>query len=177
MLVAVQSFGSVWMERRRRAGHGGSGSTHGAAYYNTTGVTIGKQPRSRSCIYGVVRLDESSGFRPEIAGRSIHRVYESEGVRGWNGGRRLFLHRLVPAGTRPDAYLFRIDAVESGWIDRNAAWKCDAAQVISFSEAGEQQQVLIVLPPFGWIRGAREVFCAFPEPDRPSVASLSPVNW
>jgi len=64
----------------------------------------------------------------------MHRVYESEGVSVWNGRNRLFLRQLTPVGTLPDAYLFRISAADTGWIDRGGAWKCDAAALVSFSE-------------------------------------------
>ena len=61
----------------------------------------------------------------------------------------------------------------AGWLDREGAWKCDAAQVVSFSEGNGQQEVLIVLPPFGWVHGTHGTFCAEPRRDRPWKAVLS----
>ena len=61
----------------------------------------------------------------------------------------------------------------AGWLDRAGAWKCDAAQVVSFSEGNGQQEVLIVLPPFGWVYGTHGTFCAEPRRDRPWKAVLS----
>ncbi len=90
-----------------------------------------------------------------------------------NGRNKLFLRQIVPAGTRPDVYLFRIRPVDAGWLDRDGAWKCDAAQVVSFSEGNGQQEILIVLPPFGWVRGTQGTFCAEPRRDRPWMAVLS----
>ena len=173
MLVAVQSFGSIWTARGARTVTEGTNLARRGAYYNTTGVLAGDVLRNRSRIYGHVRVDECSGFRPQVAERFIHRVFESDGVTGWNGRIKLFLRQIVSAGARPDVYLFRIRPVDAGWLDWNGAWKCDAAQVVSFSEDNGQQEVLIALPPFGWVHGTQGTFCAEPQRDRPSIAVLS----
>ncbi len=173
MLVAVQSFGSIWTARCARTATEGTNLARRGAYYNTTGVLVGDVFRNRSCIYGHVRLDECSAFHPQFAERFIHRVFESEGVTSGNGRNKLFLRQIVSAGTRPDVYLFRIRPIDAGWIDRNGAWKCDTAQVVSFSEGNSQQEVLIVLPQFGWIHGTQGTFCAEPRRDRPWMAVLS----
>ncbi|MFN7998398.1 MAG: hypothetical protein U0Q18_32555 [Bryobacteraceae bacterium] len=173
MFVAVQSLGSIWTSRAASAPLDSNAARRGA-YYNTTGVLAGNKLRSRSCVYGYVRLDECSGFNPRFAERIIHRVYKSDGVSVWNGRNKLFLRQLAPSGTRPDVYLFRIGPADTGWIDRAAAWKCDAARVVSFSEGNGQQEAMIVLPPFGWVCGTQGTFCADPRHDRPWIAKLSP---
>jgi hypothetical protein len=173
MLVAVQSFGSIWTARGATTEANGAKSAHPGAFYNTTGVLAGGTLRNRSCIYGYVRVDECSGFHPRFADRLIHRVYESEGVSIWNRRNKIFLRQLTTAGTRPDVYLFRICPADTGWIDREGAWKCDAARVVSFSEGNGQQEALIVLPPFGWVRGTQGTFCVDPPQDRPWIAVLS----
>ena len=173
MLVAVQSFGSIWTARGASTELDCTKVARRSAYYNTTGVLAGDKVRNRACSYGYVRLDECSGFHPPFAERLIHRVYRSEGVSAWNGGNKLFLQQLAPTGTHPDVYLFRISAAETGWIDRCGAWKCDAAQVVSFSEGNGQQELLLVLPPFGWVHGAHGTFCVDPRRDRPWIAALS----
>jgi hypothetical protein len=173
MLVAVQSFGSIWTARDARAGVDGAESRRLRAYYNTTGVLAGSTLRNRSCLYGYVRLDECSGFHPCFAERFIHRVYESEGMSVWDGRNKLFLRRLTPAGTLPDAYLFRIGSADLGWIDRRGAWKCDAAQVVSFSEWNGQQEAMLLLPAFGWVRSERGTFCVYPRCDQPWMAGSS----
>ena len=173
MLVAVQSFGSIWTARSASVEIDSAKSVRRSAYYNTTGVLAGNKVRNRSCLYGYVRLDECSGFHPSLAERIIHRVYESEGVSVWNGRNKLFLRQLTPTGTRPDAHLFRIGSAEMGWIDRSGAWKCSAAQVVSFSEGNSQQEALLILPAFGWVRGERGTFCVDPRRDQPWIAALS----
>lgn len=173
MLVAVQSFGSIWTARRARTVTEGTNLSRRGAYYNTTGVLAGDTLRNRSCIYGHVRVDECTGFHPQFAERFAHRVFESEGVMAGNGRNKLFLQQITPADTRPDVYLFRIRPLDAGWLDRDGAWRCDAAQVVSFSEGNGQQEILIVLPPFGWVHGTKGTFCAEPRRDRPWMAVLS----
>jgi len=173
MLVAVQSFGSIWTARCARTATDGTNAARRGAYYNTTGVLAGDVSRNRSCIYGHIRVDECTGFHPQVAERFIHRVFESEGLMAGNGRNKLFLRQIAPAATRPDVYLFRIRPIDAGWLDRGGAWKCDAAQVVSFSEGNGQQEILIVLPPFGWVRGTQGTFCAEPRRDRPWMAMLS----
>ncbi len=173
MLVAVQSFGSIWTERRASTDLDGANSARQRAFYNTTGVMAGTIVRSRSCVYGYVRLDECSGFHLSSAERVIHRVYESEGVSVWSGRNKLFLQQLTPAGTRPDVYLLCVGSAEIGWIDRRGSWTCSGAQVVSFSEGNGQQEALLILPAFGWVRSERGTFCVDPRRDQPWMAMLS----
>ena len=171
MLVAVQDFGSIWTTRAARRAE--ESSTRQRAFYNTTGILAGTKLQNRSCVYGYVRLDECSGFDAARATRTIHRVYETDGVSAWNGSNRLFLRQLTPKRTQPGMHLFRIRSGDLGWIDRKSAWHCDAAQLISFSEGNSQQEVLVILPAFGWIRGARGTYCVDPLQGQPWVARLS----
>ena len=151
----------------------GANSARRRAFYNTTGVMAGSKLRSRSCVYGYVRLDECSGFHPRSAGRVIHRVYESEGVQAWDGRNKLFLRQLTPTGTRPDLYLLRVGSAEIGWIDRSGSWTCSGAQVVSFSESNGLQEALLILPAFGWVRSEHGTFCVDPRRDQPWMAVLS----
>ena len=174
MLLAVQDFGSIWTTRAARRAE--ESSRPQRAFYNTTGILAGTKLQNRSCVYGYVRLDECSGFEVTRARRIIHRVYETDGVSVWNGRNRLFLRHLTRKGTLPDMHLFRIRSSDVGWIDRKGTWHCDATQLISFSEGNGQQEVLAILPAFGWIRGARGTYCADPLKDNPWVARLSPAG-
>ena len=171
MRIAVQDFGSIWTTRAARRAE--ESSIRQRAFYNTTGILVGTKPQNRSCVYGYVRLDECSGFDVACAKRAIHRVYETDDVAVWNGRKRLFLRCLTRNGTHPEMHLFRIRSSEVGWIDRKSAWHCDVAQLISFSEGNGHQEVLILLPPFGWIRGALGTYCADPLPEQPWIARLA----
>ena len=45
--------------------------------------------------------------------------------------------------------------------------------MVSFSEGNGQQEILVVLPPFGWVQGAHGTFYPEPRRDRPWMAVLS----
>jgi hypothetical protein len=56
---------------------------------------------------------------------------------------------------------------QSGGIDkdRNGTWLHNGAQLISFSECGDQQEVMVVMPPFSWLRGRLAHFSWNPSPE------------
>jgi hypothetical protein len=90
----------------------------------------------------------------------------------WNGARKIFLRRLQPKGTVPDRYLVRVSESSVGFINRQACWLCDTGEILSFSEGNDQQEALIVLPRFGWVRGASGSFCLIANFRNPSIAKL-----
>jgi hypothetical protein len=126
--------------------------------------------RHRSCIYGHVRIDECTGFHPERADRWLSRVYESEPLTVWNSRRKLFLGEPIPKGTTPERYLIRAGSEEMGWIDRHSPWICDDGEVLSFSEGNGQQEILVLLPAFGWIHTAAGLFHLHPDARCPWTA-------
>jgi hypothetical protein len=165
MKLCVLGYGRVWTARPR-------GQRPAAAYFNTTGVMVDGRPRPRSCIYGYVRIDECLGFHPDHAHQTIHRVFETDGVSIWNGSRKVFLRMLHPRGTAPDHYLLTTCPNEIGYINRESCWLCKTGQIVSFSEGNDQQEVLIVLPAFGWVRSDGGLFCLIPDAGRPSFAEF-----
>ncbi len=171
MLIALNSFGRIWTcraDREERSAH------RRAAFYNTTGVPVGDRVRHRSCVYGHVRLNGCWGFRPETAGRMLHRIFDSEGLVIWGGHRKLFL-RAPAAAASPDRYLLAIASGTVGWIDRRDAWTCANAEVVSFSESRDCQEALLLLPAFGWVHGALGTFCILPDRENPARSYLRSV--
>jgi len=173
MLVGIHSFGSLWT---RRANRDKSGERRGVAFFNTTAVLIGNTVRHRSCVYGHVRLNGCWGFRPENAQQMSNRVFESDGLATWNGHRKLFLRAPASAAANPDRYLVAITSEMVGWMDRRGPWRSAATKVISFSEANDQQEALLLFPAFGWVRGATGTFCLAPDSDNPARSSLQCVS-
>ena len=162
MLISVLSFGSLW-----------SGRTD-AAYYNTTGVAVEGKIRNRPRIYGVARFNGRSGFRPDWTERMISKVFECEPPCVWNGHNKVLFTRLLAAPARPDAYLITVTAAQTGGIDAHAAspWLHSDVQVVSFSESGEQQEVMLVMPAYAWIRGRLGTFFLEPQRQKPWTARL-----
>ncbi len=168
MLISVLSFGSLWSGRAD------------AAYYNTTGVAVEGKIRNRPCIYGVARFNGRSGFRPDWTERMLSKVFDCEAPCVWNGHNKVLFRRLLDAPARPDAYLVTVTAEQTGGIDAHGAspWSHSNVQVISFSECGERQEAMLVMPPYAWIRGRLGTFFLEPHRQKPWAArlALSPVG-
>ena len=162
MLISVLSFGSLWSGRAD------------AAYYNTTGVAVEGKIRNRPRIYGVARFNGRSGFRPDWTERMISKVFECEPPCVWNGHNKVLFTRLLAAPARPDAYLVTVTAAQTGGIEMHGAspWFQSDVQMISFSEGGEQREVMLVMPPYTWIRGRLGTFFLEPKRLKPWVARL-----
>lgn len=163
MLIAIHSFGSIWSSRRE------IGRT---AHYNTTGVLVGSTFRHRSCVYGYVRLNSSLGFSPETSTRMVNRVFECDPPHECNGKRKLFLRGLAHGSAAPDLYLIALDSGSVGEIDRRRPWICDQGIVLSFSDGNGKQQVLVLLPAYGWFETATGTRYVLPGNGRSSEAVL-----
>jgi hypothetical protein len=173
MLVGIHSFGSLWTRRADRADAQGK---RGIAFFNTTGVLIGNTVRHRSCLYGHVRLNGCLGFRPENAARMLNRVFETDELANWSGHRKLFLRAPATDPVNPTRYLVAITSEMVGWMDRRGAWRSGATEVVSFSEAKDQQEALLLFPAFGWVHGVAGTFCLLPDGDNPARSRLQCVS-
>jgi hypothetical protein len=172
MLVAVHSFGSIWTFRQSDRGKGRTEF----AYFNTTGVWVRDRFRHRSSLYGYVRVDAYTGFRPDHAFRYRNRVFISEGLQELAGKRKLFLKSLIPSGTRPDMYLVVIGSEHIGFIARSGTWASSDVQVVSFSEGNSNQEVMLMMPAFAWVRGSSGTFCTDPIPREPWKCRLANIS-
>jgi hypothetical protein len=171
MLISVLKFGSIWT---RRAAGAGRSRRLDAAYYNTTGVHVDGTLRSRPRVYGLARFNGNSGFRPERTYEALEKVFECEAPCIWRGIPKVLFKTLLHGPAKPDAYLVTVTADQSGGIDRDpsAAWLHPDAQLISFSECKEQQEVMLVMPAFAWIRGRLGTFFLEPNAHKPWKARL-----
>ncbi len=162
MLISVLGFGSAWSRRRADA------------YYNTTGVVVNGKVRNRPLVYGVARFNGLGGFRPERTERMIFKVFECEPPCVWNGHNKVLFKRLLPTPGRPDAYLVILTEEPTGGVDAHSEspWSHADAQMISFSESGERQEVMLVMPPYTWIRAGIGTFFLEPQRGKPWLARL-----
>src|SRR5579871_2887840 len=171
MLISVLGFGSIWT---RRAAEGDQSRTLDAAYYNTTGVHVGGTLRNRPRVYGLARFNGSSGFRPDRAFEALGKVFECEAPCIWQGISKVIFKMRLHRPAKPDAYLVTVTADQCGGInkDPSAAWLHPDSQLISFSECRDQQEVMLVIPAFAWIRGGLGTFFLEPNAQKPWKASL-----
>ncbi len=165
MRIGIEGFGSIWSVRK-------TSNSGRSAYYNTTGLLMNGQLRHRSRICGVVRFNEAGGFNSQQIERNIGRVFES-GEWGVPVPRTLLLHHVSNRPVFPDSFLFVVTSGRTGklWTDHDG-WKSDAVKVISLSQTQSQQEALLLMPAFSWIRGTLGRFVVVPCTDRPWRALL-----
>lgn len=174
MLVTLQGFGSIW-ERRPQRQVGDSTKFLGAAYYNTTGVVVNGKVRYRWRIGGKIRFNSTGGFNPNYPSRALNRVFECEVPEprpdGWD---QILFKTVLRHPARPDAYLFVAMPQKTGRIDfASPFWKAAGVQVVSFSEDGDQQQAMLLMPAYSWVQGELGTFFAEPSARRPWAAVLA----
>ena len=172
MVVAVTGFGSVW---RRRFGKDVNDPKRfaRAAYYNTTGVPVDGTVRTRPKIVGHARFNAVGGFNPNCPQRMIDKVFECDEPCVWQGHNKVFFRRLLPAAQKPDCFLVVVRRSEIGRLDiGNPGWKPDESLLVSFSECHDEQEGMLLMPAYGWVRSEVGTFFLEPLVTRPWVAHL-----
>ena len=172
MLVAVMGLGSVW---RHRLGEGDERGRQIArtVYYNTTGVVVNGQLRTRPRIVGHLRFNGISGLDPNYPSRVVHRVFECAEPCIWKGQNKLLFERLIQPATQPDFYLMVLRPETIGRLNVGSdEWRSADSWVISFSEDGERQEAMLLMADGSWIRTALGVFVVEPEGQTPWLAQL-----
>ena len=165
MIIGLEGFGSVWSNRNAAV-------TERIAFYNTTGIMLDGRLRHRSRLFGQVRFNGIGGFNPKHIEANIGRVFKSAGFRD-GGSPCLLLHHLLSRPLQPDYYLFRVISEDTGILEVDrAGWKSEAVVLLSLSQFREQQEAMLLVPVYGWIRGALGRFIAEPSAVRPWRASL-----
>ena len=172
MLVAVTGFGSVW--RRRFAKDAGDPRRFArGAYYNSTGVIVDGVVRQRPRILGYARFNGVGGFNPNYPSRMINRVFECAEPCVWNGANKLLFQRLLPHGNTPDLFLVVVRPELTGTLlVGTEGWRSRKTWLLAFSEAADQQEAMLLLPAYGWIRGKVGKFVLEPARFRPWLARL-----
>jgi hypothetical protein len=173
VLVTMQGFGSIW-ERRYAKNVSGARCFARTAFYNTTGVFVNGKMRPRWRIGGKVRFNAIGGFTPGNPTRSLYRVFEcKEAELAAGGWTQILFKRMLNGPERPDFYLFVVTAESTGRIDiAPASWKAESVQVVALSEDGDQQQGMLLMPAYSWVRGALGTFYAEPSTKRSWSAEL-----
>ncbi len=172
MWVTLTGFGSVW---RRRFGKDPNDPRRfvRAAYYNTTGVPVDGKIRTRPKIVGHARFNSVGGFNPNHPLRMINRVFECAEPCIWQGQNKVLFMRVLDAAQAPDYFLVVVRPENIGRLDVGAeAWKSDDALLISFSECCDQQEAMLLMPAYTWLRSALGTFFLEPSVTKPWTAEL-----
>jgi hypothetical protein len=172
MLVTVTGFGSVW---RCRLGKDLTDPRPFAstAYYNTTGVEVNGAIRTRPKIIGHARFNGAGGFNPNYPSRMINRVFECDEPTVWRNQNKILFKQLIRRPERPDCLLVVVRPVDVGHLDlAEPLWKSEDSMLISFSEWHDQQEAMLLMPPFAWLRSNLGTFFLEPSTIRPWTGRL-----
>jgi len=152
MFVTVTGFGSVW---RRRFGKDQSDPRRfaRAAYFNTTGVPVGRQIRTRPRIVGHVRFNGVGGFDPNHPLGMINNVFECAEPCVWQGQNKVLFKRMLSTPQQPDYFLVVVRSSEVGHLDVGSpSWRSEGTLLISFSECRDKQEAMLLMPAGSWLR-------------------------
>ena len=172
MRVSILGFGSVW--RRRSSEDPGDPKRFArAAYYNTTGVAVRGKLRTRPRIVGHVRFNGVGGFNPNCPARMIGRAFECEEPCVWQGQNKMLFKTLLPRGVKPEQYLVAVRAREVGRLMVGLpGWSSGDVWVIALSEWHEEQEGLLLMAAYGWVRTSLGKYTLKPAPSEPRRARL-----
>ena len=71
----------------------------------------------------------------------------------WQGQNKILFRRMLSAPAEPDRLLVVVRSCEAGRLDIGArGWKSEGTLLISFSECREEQEAMLLMPPYGWLR-------------------------
>jgi len=152
MFVTVTGFGSVW---RWRFGKDQSDPRRfaRAAYFNTTGVPVGRQIRTRPRIVGHVRFNGVGGFDPNHPLGMINSVFECAEPCVWQGQNKVLFKRMLSTPQQPNYFLVVVRSSEVGHLDVGSpSWRSEGTLLISFSECRDKQEAMLLMPTGSWLR-------------------------
>jgi hypothetical protein len=162
VLVTLKGFGGIWERRVTKTPPAKNPSVR-VAFYNTTGVVVDGKVRYRWRIGGKIRFHGIGGFNPNNPSRSLNRVFECKDPEASRAGWTQVLFRKMLAGPeRPDFYLFVVTAEHTGRLDIRSPWKSDGVQVIALSEHADEQEAMLLMPAYSWVRGELGTFYVEP---------------
>jgi hypothetical protein len=129
--------------------------------------------RYRWRLGGKLRFNSASGFNPNYPTRALGRAFECAAPVARNGWNQILFERALPRNAQPEMYLFKVRAEWVGYIDAHShCWKGDSVQLVSFSENHEQQELLLLMPAYSWVRGGLGTFFVEPSSATPCSATL-----
>ena len=144
MTVFICSLGSLWQEKSLPAG--------GTRVWNTTGIQDG--PRIRSCakIFGQVSLGARA--RMELAGlcEMTGAAWTTSELSEVNHARKLKLLCRATRTSFADLYLVTVTEKLVGELQPDS-WDTSRTALLSFSKWRSRQEVMLLMPPFAWLRG------------------------
>jgi len=89
------------------------------------------------------------------------------------GQNKVLFKRMLPPYAPPDYFLIIARHDETGHLEiGDAGWKSDDTLLLSFSEFREQQEAMLLMAKYSWIRGGLGTFFLEPQCQMPWAAAL-----
>lgn len=163
MVVDIHSFGSLWQTRERPTG---------VAIWNTTGVFVEDRLRSRAVTYGQVSLGRMACLEYAKLGAGLRGMWEAE-VTSRGDACLVRLLRRSPSRCAPECSLV---CATSGIVGEFTATETclQPSGLVSLSSYKACVEALILMRPYGWVRGTRGSMTLLP--NGPSFR-LRVVRW
>lgn len=153
MLITITGFGSVWRQRLESEAQENERSEC-AVYYNTTGIRVKSGVRQRPQICGYARFDALGGFDPIHPSKMIGRVFECAEPSIWMGYNKLLFRRLVAGDVCAEHHFLVIanSELHGHFAVGSEGWKSADTWLLSFSEGGGNQELMLLMGARSWIR-------------------------
>jgi len=100
-------------------------------------------------------------------------VFECEEPCIWQGQNKVLFKRMLAAPQRPHFFLVAVRLQHVGHLDlTRVGWKSDDGLLISFSEWHKQQETMLLMRAYAWMRSDLGTFFLEPSASRPWIAHL-----
>lgn len=141
MIVRLHSVGSLWQESRR------------ATLFNSTGIARAGATRSCARIFGQVRFGGAELHQVLAAGELEGSNWHATPLHEYQGIRKVHLMRRAGRREEPELHLVTVSDEMLGWLD-GESWSNELAQLVSWSQSRLRQELMFLMKPFGYLRGA-----------------------
>ena len=146
MIVFVHSLASIWQVKTRASG--------ATSVWNTTGIHDGNCIRPRSEIYGQIALGRLAQLELNKHGEIRPGIWITSELTDHAGIRKLQLIVRARAGSVADRYLVTVTETFIGSLFDDG-WDARETQIVSRSRWRESQETMLLMRPFGWVKGER----------------------
>jgi hypothetical protein len=153
MIVFVHSLGSVWQTKARASGE--------TSVWNTTGIDDGKCIPPRSEVYGQVALGRRAQVELHKYGALRPGVWITSELTEHGGIPKLQLILRAPAVSVSEFCLVTITEDCIGPL-ADDGWDARETRIVSHSQWNGRQEIMLLMRPFGWIRGERATATLIP---------------
>jgi len=150
MIVRVISLGSLWQESRRQH------------VFNSTGFEVDGRIRSRARVFGQIRFHSADLQQLTAGDRLCGSKWIATPLGEYAGVRSMQLLRIASRRASAEWFVVTVSEELVGTLGPSS-WSEDSTRVISVSESGSRQQVMLLTKPFSYLHGTAGTAVFHPE--------------